>query len=147
MDYSPNFFLNRVLCAFSRQFSIQFSIQRNGLKLVFYAASHTGKALLSNMKLTSIIKVNIDATAASLPVSLRFICVIRLIRSIQKLLFLYFVFFFFPAYQTGVYSNMILEMNVYIVHGLDKSSLKTFFCSRISPYKNVYDSLGKHDFP
>jgi hypothetical protein len=33
------------------------------LKLVFYAAIHTGKeALLSNMKLTSISKVNIDAT-------------------------------------------------------------------------------------
>jgi hypothetical protein len=38
------------------------------LKLVFYAAIHTGKeALLSNMKLTSISKVNIDATTASLP--------------------------------------------------------------------------------
>jgi hypothetical protein len=42
---------------------------------------------------------------------------------------------------------MILEMNVYIVHGL-KAAWKTFsLFSDIIPYKNVYDSLGKHDFP
>jgi hypothetical protein len=62
-------------------------LSKQPLKLVFYAAIHTGKEALSNMKLTSISKVNIDATAASLPVSLRFICVDSLIRSIQKLLF------------------------------------------------------------
>jgi hypothetical protein len=77
-----------------------------------YAAIHTGKeALLSNMKLTSISKVNIDATAASLPVSLRFICV-DLIDSINtKIINSNSVF-------QCIYSNMILEMNVYIVHGL-----------------------------
>jgi hypothetical protein len=37
-------------------------------KAGIYVAIHTGKeALLSNMKLTSISKVNIDATTASLP--------------------------------------------------------------------------------
>jgi hypothetical protein len=119
--------------------------QNSPLKLVFYAAIHTGKeALLSNMKLTSISKVNIDATAASLPVSLRFICVE--IDSINTKIIVLIILFFSLSRQVYILT-WYLKMNVYIVHGLDKSSLKTFFCSRISPYKNVYDSLGKHDFP
>jgi hypothetical protein len=126
------------------------TFQNSPLKLVFYAAIHTGKeALLSNMKLTSISKVNIDATAASLPVSLRFICVDSIDSINTKIIVLIIlVFSFFQPIETGVYSNMILENERIHCAWPGQEQLENFlFVLGYHPYKNVYDSLGKHDFP
>jgi hypothetical protein len=109
------------LCVFKAASWRYFSKQSS--QLVFMLI-HTGKeALLSNMKLTSISKINIDATAASLPVSLRFICV-DLIDSINTKIINYNSVF------QCIYSNMILENER--IQCISKQLEKLSLCSRIS---------------
>jgi hypothetical protein len=95
------------------------------------------------MKLTSISKVNIDATAASLPVSLRFICVDS-IDSINTKIIVLIILYFFSSLSRQVYIlTWYLKMNVYAWPGQEQ--LENFLL--LSSLQNVYDSLGKHTFP
>jgi hypothetical protein len=122
------------------------TFQNSPLKLVFYVAIHTGKeALLSNMKLTSISKISIDATTASLPVSLQFICVDSIDSINTKIIVLIIpVFSFFQPIETGVYSNMILENERINCAWPGQNDLENFlFVLGYHPYNNFYDGSLK----